>query len=183
MTGKPTEDAQRAGVDDDDDPNSEGCFASPPCFMHELDPAWLGFASRDEVLAWLNELLEGERAGARGVAELAAGTEGEPHAILRDIAQDEASFCAMLAGHIRRLGATPSGRTGSFYDKLSAAQGDARLDLLDRGQAWVVRKLDEIMPRIHDDGLRADLARMRDVHVSNIERCRSVPRDVSVSRD
>jgi 5-formyltetrahydrofolate cyclo-ligase len=26
----------------DEDPNSTGSFASAPCFMHELDPAWLG---------------------------------------------------------------------------------------------------------------------------------------------
>jgi 5-formyltetrahydrofolate cyclo-ligase len=26
----------------DEDPNSTGSFASPPCFMHELDPAYLG---------------------------------------------------------------------------------------------------------------------------------------------
>lgn len=26
----------------DEDPNSTGSFASPPCFMHELGPAWLG---------------------------------------------------------------------------------------------------------------------------------------------
>jgi 5-formyltetrahydrofolate cyclo-ligase len=26
----------------DEDPNSTGGFASPPCFMHELDPSWLG---------------------------------------------------------------------------------------------------------------------------------------------
>ena len=27
---------------DDEDPNERRCFASPPCFMHELDPAYLG---------------------------------------------------------------------------------------------------------------------------------------------
>jgi 5-formyltetrahydrofolate cyclo-ligase len=26
----------------DEDPNGTGSFASPPCFMHELDPSWLG---------------------------------------------------------------------------------------------------------------------------------------------
>jgi hypothetical protein len=26
----------------DEDPSSTGSFASPPCFMHELDPSWLG---------------------------------------------------------------------------------------------------------------------------------------------
>lgn len=160
--------------EDEEDPNAEGSYASPPCFLHELDPSWLGFAPREEVLAWLNELLEGERAGARGIGELSAAAEGEPHAILHDIAKDEAQFCAMLTGHIRRLGGEASNRTGAFYDKLLAAQGDRRLDLLDRGQGWVVRKLDEILPRIGDDRLHADLTHMREVHVRNIERCRAL---------
>jgi len=41
--------ALRAGVPSgaatpawDEDPNATGSYASPPCFMHELDPAWLG---------------------------------------------------------------------------------------------------------------------------------------------
>jgi 5-formyltetrahydrofolate cyclo-ligase len=29
----------------DEDPNSRATYASPPCFMHELDPSYLGFAS------------------------------------------------------------------------------------------------------------------------------------------
>ena len=28
--------------DRDENPNRAGGFASPPCFMHELGPAWLG---------------------------------------------------------------------------------------------------------------------------------------------
>jgi 5-formyltetrahydrofolate cyclo-ligase len=42
-TSQPVE--HPAGIsppDWDEDPNSIGSYASPPCFMHELDPSWLG---------------------------------------------------------------------------------------------------------------------------------------------
>jgi hypothetical protein len=41
---------------------------------------------------------------------------------------DEAHCCDMLAGHIKRLGAVPSQRTGDFREKVHALQGmDDRL--------------------------------------------------------
>jgi hypothetical protein len=33
----------------DEDPNSRATYASPPCFMHELDPAYLGLAPDREL--------------------------------------------------------------------------------------------------------------------------------------
>lgn len=44
--------------DPDEDPNETRSYASPPCFMHEVDPAYFGFeaepptAHRDTVQAW-----------------------------------------------------------------------------------------------------------------------------------
>jgi hypothetical protein len=33
----------------DEDPNSRATYASPPCFMHELDPSYLGLTpDRDD---------------------------------------------------------------------------------------------------------------------------------------
>jgi len=46
---------------------------------------------------------------------------------------------------------------------------DVRLRFLNRGQAWVVRKLDEILPRVRDARLYSVLQDMRAGHVSNIE--------------
>lgn len=151
-------------------------YASPPCFMHEIEESYMGNLSSDEIVAVLNLLLEGERAGSRGVAELAARAENTPdHAPLHAIALDEARFCRMLIGHIRRLGGEPSPQTGAFYETLLAADSEAdRTALLVRGQQWVVRKLDEILPRIRDDALHADLADMRDVHIANVARCRAL---------
>jgi hypothetical protein len=67
--------------------------ASPPCLMGEADPAYFGYLGRSEVLDLLNLLLECERAGARGVAALAArSTDTEIRDALREIAADEARF-------------------------------------------------------------------------------------------
>ena len=152
---------------------TESTYASPPCFMHELDQAYLGYLNTSEVIALLNRLLEGERAGARAVGEMGKeAAAGQDRAALRDIAMDEARFCAMLSRHIARLGGTPSPKTGAFYGKLIALRSfSARIDLLDRGQAWVVHKLQEALPRIGDGALHRDLKDMLEVHESNIRRC------------
>ena len=148
--------------------------ASPPCLMGEADPAYFGYLSRSEVLDLLNLLPECERAGARGVAALAAhSTDTEIRDALREIAADEARFCVMLSGHIKGLLGTPSEETGSFYKKLVALDAfDAQLNLLDRGQGWVAEKLRECLPKISYEGLHRDLAEMLDVHDRNIEKAR-----------
>ncbi|MGH8629328.1 MAG: DUF6306 domain-containing protein [Burkholderiales bacterium] len=101
-----------------------------------------------------------------------ASSGAQTRTALREIARDEARFCAMLVRHIARLGGTPSRLTGAFYEKLAALERlDERLDLLNRGQGWVARRLREALPRIVDEPLRADLQEMLDVHQRNIERC------------
>jgi nitronate monooxygenase len=148
-------------------------YSSPPCFLHELDPSYLGYSSREDVLALLNLLLESERAGVRGVRQMSEQSENaRARTILREIASDEAGFCAMLFHHITRLGDMPSRRTGAFDEKLNEAEAfDDQLALLNRGQSWVVQRLREAIPRIADDLLRADLQEMLETHEHNIERC------------
>src|SRR5690349_511941 len=53
----------------DDDPEVE--VSSPACSMHEADDAYMGYAGKDELITFLNELLEAERAGARVTLESA----------------------------------------------------------------------------------------------------------------
>lgn len=129
-----------------------------------------------ELLSFLNQLLESERAGARGVGAMSKqAASAERRAILREIAGDEARFCGMLIRHVARLGGAPSTQTGAFYPRLAALERtDEQLDLLDRGQGWVVRKLTEALPRISDTALRADLREMLEAHLRNLERCREL---------
>jgi len=153
-------------------PVSTARGASPPCSQGDGDPAYAGYLATDEIVALLNELLEAERAGAKTVAAMAAAAEGEVAGILAPVAKDEARFCAMLSRHIVRLGGEPSGRTGDFHGKALAIDSpQERIDFLNRGQGWVVRKLQKNLARIADDALHADLADMLQVHEVNIERC------------
>jgi hypothetical protein len=52
---------------------------------------------------------------------------------------------------------------------------EARLRLLNRGQGWVVRKLQEALSRIGDEALRHELREMLTVHERNIEHCDRLP--------
>jgi len=127
-------------------------------------------AETSEIIDFLNQLLEAERAGARVALESAQEAESGPLAeLLQGIRHDEARWCAMLLGQIRRLGGTASPRMGDFHARAMAiADLKERLVFLNRGQGWVVRKLREMMPRIQDEALYADLAHMLSSHVANI---------------
>lgn len=140
--------------------------ASPVCYAHEFaaDP-------QAEVLARLNELLEAERAGARVTLRSTGALPDEAlrHAV-EIIHHDEVRWCAMLIHAIRSLQATPSTRTGAFYDKAIAITDPLeRMSLLNRGQAWVVRKINELLPMLDDEAIRAGLVEMLAAHQINID--------------
>lgn len=150
-----------------------GDFASPPCYAHEFEQPPL---TRTEILALLNELIEGERAGTVGVLEMARNETGAARAaLLHQVGEDEARFCAMLSRHVKRLGGDPTRATGVFAEKLARRETlEDKLKLLDKGQSVVVRMLREAIPRIEDARLCQELGLMRDVHVENIKRCKEL---------
>lgn len=148
-------------------------YASPVCYAHEFETDPMPIA---QVVNFLNTLLEGERAGAQGLIDMAKTTaDAKLKQLLIDVARDEGRYCVMLRSHVQRLGGTPTDVTGVFYEKLMAREGlAAQLKLLDRGQSAVVRSIEETLPRIADAALRDDLVEMRDVHVRNIALCAAV---------
>lgn len=129
-------------------------------------------ASRDELLAALNELLEAERAGARVAMETARGMPpGVLTTLVEDIHRDEVRWCSMLMRSIKALEGSSSSATGAFWGKAMAiVDVDQRLSFLNRGQAWVVRRLEALIPRVPDAQVRADLGQMLEAHRTNIER-------------
>lgn len=147
-------------------------LSSPACSMHEVSDAYMGYADKAELIAFLDELLEAERAGARVTLETAQAAETGPVSeLLRIIQRDEARWCAMLLQHLRALGAEPSSKVGAFYGKAMAiADLRERIVFLNRGQGWVVRKLREMLPRVRDGALHANLADMLRSHEINIDR-------------
>lgn len=149
--------------------------SSPVCYGAEADDVYMGYAGRDEIVAALNELLEAERAGAK--VALASSKSNAPDtylALMRHVRDDEARWCGMLSTQILRLGATPSRKTGAFREKALAISDPAeRLSFLNRGQAWVVRKLEALAPRVRDELLHRDFREMLESHRINIAQAES----------
>jgi len=144
--------------------------------MHEADDAYMGYAGKEELTPILTELLEAERAGVRVTHESALTSRGGPLGeLMRAVEKDQARWCAMLAGHLRTLGQPPSSKLGAFYEKAMAIS-DERIAFLNRGQDWVVRKLRELLPRVRDNSLHADLSEMLRSHEANIARATEVSR-------
>jgi hypothetical protein len=146
-------------------------LASPACSMAEADPAYMGYLPPAELVERLNRLLEAERAGAKVLGAL---RRDHPEAAeeLTAVHRDEARYTALLTKLVRGLGGEPSTKTGDFVGKVLALEGlKPRLELLNRGQGWVAKRLDEILPRIADDAVHAPLREMRDRHHENIAGC------------
>lgn len=146
--------------------------ASPACSASEAPDAYAGFLDKRELLAFLNEMLEAERAGAKVTAVTSTqAASADLATLMRDVQKDEAHWCAMLLSWIAKLEGEASVRTGDFYEKCVALSDiPARIALINRGQGWVVRKLREVLPKVRDDALHADLRRMLDSHEVNISR-------------
>jgi hypothetical protein len=129
-----------------------------------------GFLDRDSLVAELHVLLEAERAGAKVAAGLVAQAASPAlKALAETIRRDEVRWCRMLTDALRGLGATPTDAVGEFYDKATAIpELEARFAFVNRGQAWVVRRLKALLPRVRSDQLHVDLLRMLAAHDLNI---------------
>ena len=118
----------------------------------------------------LNALGEAERAGGRVLHELTEMARSpELRELLKKVGHDEGYYAGELAAHVRRLGGAPSNKTGDFVEKVRAVNDfRAKLELLNRGQRWVIRKIDEGLPTIADADLHAFLVLMAKGHHVNI---------------
>lgn len=146
--------------------------SSPVCYAGEADDAYMGFLDRDSLVVELNTLLEAERAGAQVAARLVSDAwRPELKVLARTIQRDEVRWCKMLIRSLQALEAAPSKAVGGFYDQAMAIPDVlARFVFVNRGQAWVVRKLKTLLPKVRADGLHADLLAMLAAHDHNINK-------------
>ena len=127
----------------------------------------------EEILVRLNELIEAERAGIEAAAVLQrTNRRGVTDTEVKKFAEDESAACAGLHRAILGYGGQPSTRTGDFGRKVAdlTTEGE-RLNLMARGQVWVVRRLDVLLGMPVDAKTRSFLAEMREEHLENIDAC------------
>ena len=96
----------------------------------------MGYATREELLAFLNELLEAERAGARVAARMVSEiADTNTKAVMRDVHHDEARWCAMLLKWIHQLGRLR--RAPVRFTKMHGHSGRCRTNCFSEpGQGW-----------------------------------------------
>ncbi|GAB4238831.1 MAG: hypothetical protein OHK0028_16570 [Deltaproteobacteria bacterium] len=124
----------------------------------------------------MQELLEAERAGVKCLDVMAdhASDMGKKE-LFTLFRNDEGRFCAGLYRWITARGAAATKNVGAFADKVIALPTEAeQVALLVKGQAWVVRKIDEIPAAEMNDEEKAFFADMRQAHVVNIEKCKAL---------
>lgn len=144
--------------------------SSAVCYAGEVGDRYMGFADRDELVGELTALLEAERAGARvGASLVSEAPDAEFKSLALVIQADEVKWARALFDALVELEAEPSDAVGGFYEKAMAIPDFRdRLTFTNRGQGWVVRKLQALLPRVRDVGLHATLKSMLDAHVANI---------------
>lgn len=132
----------------------------------------------DERAAFLNQMLESERAGARALVVFLDDFDrtSDEWKMLRRIHEDEAHNCALIGELLKKAGTPYSHATGEFYGKAVAVQGKgARIEFLARGLKWAVRKFDAALPGL-DGEAQTLFTRMRDTHLRSIAACERVAR-------
>ncbi len=149
---------------------------SPPCSAQEFPRYFDAAISNDELAMLLNTLLEAERAGAKVISTILADyTDTLARETLRAVHRDEVRNCGLLIDALRALGRTPSNSTGDFVEKALAIEGRAaRLDFLNRGQAWVAKKIGAVHPRLAPGPIGDMLTEMQSSHLVNIQLCERV---------
>lgn len=128
--------------------------------------------SQSELISALNELLEAERAGARVTLETSQQLDkSEMQELVSEIQRDEVRWCKTLLSIIRTFQITPSTETGAFYEKAIAIPDiSERMLFINRGQGWVVKRLENLIPRVTDIHIRSKLQAMLESHRLNIDR-------------
>jgi uncharacterized protein DUF6306 len=92
--------------------------------------------------------------------------------LFEGVRNDEAWSCAGLVRCIKTLSGVVSERKGDFAEKvLSEPTLAARLRLLNRGQGWVVKRLDGLLAETLPASVGEFLEEMKTRHISNIEAC------------
>jgi hypothetical protein len=126
-------------------------------------------SSKFEALA--NLLAEAERAGGRTLLELMLEEDApeELREVLRKVAHDEGYWARRLDSYVRSGGGSPSGVTGDFAQKVRVVSGlREKLALLNRGQRWVIRTIDEHIASLDDPELHGILYAMALAHHANV---------------
>jgi nitronate monooxygenase len=135
-----------------------------------IDKGGNKMSEKQQLIDLLNALLEAERAGVATANHLLKDHPFEElDALYEQLKKDESWSCAGLHQAILHEGGKPSMKTGDFIEKVHALETlTEKLFLLNKGQAWVARKIDVALGYGIQPETETFLKEMKDKHYKNI---------------
>lgn len=124
-----------------------------------------------QLVEALCELLSAERAGVQvATASIVEAQTDLQRRVLEQVHRGEADSCKRLRECLMLLGAEAGHERGAFFEKCMAIAnlGD-RLELIDRGQRWVIRKLEALLASVEHPEIRVQLEAVLRTHEINSE--------------
>ncbi len=128
-------------------------------------------SEKQQLIDLLNALLEAERAGVATANYLMEHYPSEElDAQYKQVKRDEAWSCAGLHQSVLHEGGVPSKEVGEFVNKVMALDTlEEKLTLLNKGQSWVARKIDEAIAFGTKPETESFLIEMKKRHDTNID--------------
>ncbi|WP_417455226.1 5-formyltetrahydrofolate cyclo-ligase [Kiloniella sp.] len=151
-------------------------YSSPPCFMHKVDPVYLGYKSQSELIALLNDFRENELEGLKIITYLSKQPDGQlsNHA-LTQISDAKNKISQMLSQHISRLGQDQNSDKPMTKAKVSPlpASPDQALVHLKSIHHQSVQIIQDTLPRVENNDVALDLQNMLDTYEEIIKQLTS----------
>lgn len=124
---------------------------------------------RELLIEALNELLSAERAGAQVASISLDDAKADlQRSVLTQVHRGEADSVRRLRECLLLLDTEPSHVRGAFYEKCMGISDLAeRLALVDRGQKWVIRKLESLLEQVTHPRIRQELEAVLTTHQIN----------------
>jgi hypothetical protein len=149
--------------------NASRAYSSPPCSMHEVDPGYLGYWSREEVVVFLKSLLEQERVGTKAFADIGYAADLRVADMTLESELDQGSICILIESEIAKKGAVvPARRKRPIHERrvrftLEQAVASARSN-----QADLLQTIEDAIRNIFDSELNSLLVTMIHLHRKQI---------------
>ena len=143
--------------------------------MHEVDPSYLGYWSKEEIVAFLKSLLAQERIGTRAFADIGQAANLRIADLILESELDQGSICILLQKEIAKRGAAvtaPRKRpTNERRLKLSLEQAVASAK---SNQTALVQTIEEAVLNIFDSELNSHLMKILQLHRKQIEQLKTL---------
>ena len=143
--------------------------------MHEVDPSYLGYWSKEEIIAFLKSLLERERIGTKAFADIGHAADLRIADLILESELDQGSICILLQKELAKRGAAvtaPHKRpTDEPRVKLSLEQAVASAR---SNQTELIQTIEEAVLNIFDSELNSHLMKMLQLHRKQIEQLKTL---------